>query len=106
MRAGLPSVQLDAFILQERREVLDEDVVKTRPLPSNEIRAPTHFSRTVRNTGSTSGVIFVGLGCKFVLGEPVVACMQSVQFVVDPSVFNDFSGMPIAAKQTTNLSLR
>ena len=48
LRARLPSVQVDAFILQGPPETLDEDVVEAAPLPSIEIRVPTRFSRSVQ----------------------------------------------------------
>lgn len=38
LRDGLPSVQIDAFILQGSPEVLDEDVVEAAPLAVH--RAP------------------------------------------------------------------
>ena len=45
------------------------------------------------------GVICVGSGRKFVLGEPAEACVRSVQIVADPPVFGQVSRMPVAGRQ-------
>ena len=48
LRAGSPSVQVDAFILQGPPEALDEDVVEAAPLAADAVEAKVLISRSQR----------------------------------------------------------